>query len=422
MTEIKLNEQLFHAIKTRNSSLASKLIRGRADPNATIEPKLYASIDVGIPPHFHNVTPLHFAVMQKDKKIVEVLLKNGAVTDAEMLFTHGGKRTALYLAVEAQDLEMARLLLRYKAKVNVKVMDSYGDGCVTGNDGCTPLHCAIALGDLTMAKLLIEYGADVNAQVKGNVLGRKGTDAAYGYTPLHIAVEKGNLDAVKLLIDYGAKVDIKDHYGYAPLALADKKSAAIVRLIINHIVNHVGKLEASDQHVKLRLTSSKQPKIVDEKPIIPAKDIIENPEISDQHVNLQPTSNKQPKIVDKKPITPAVKDDKNTGEMDVVRKMDIDKEVEGKKPAKFASKVQLTKFVNKASLPIAGIASIILVYCIVAELSLALTISAAVIASVALIAKPIALYIQKDLLENSAVSKTLDTPSIKQPQAAAQAL
>lgn len=145
--------------------------------------------------------------------------------------------------------------------------------------------------------------------------------------------------------------------------------------------------------------------------------------------NVQVVNNK---IVDKKPIIPTVKDDQNTDRRNVVCGIDIDKEVEGKKPEKlakehnllindknpevFSSKVQLTKFIDKASLPIAGIASMILIYCIVAELSLALIISAALVMLVALIAKPIASYIQKGLLENSAVSRNLDNPNAVQSQ------
>ncbi|QOD38590.1 hypothetical protein [Candidatus Wolbachia massiliensis] len=114
--------------------------------------------------------------------------------------------------------------------------------------------------------------------------------------------------------------------------------------------------------------------------------------------------------------------------------IDSSKEIEGKKPGKwaaehnllingkspetFANKVQLTKFVNKASLPIAGLAAVACIGFVVANLSIALIISAAAVALIAaLVVKPIALYVQKDLLQNSTVSTSFDNPNAEQLQA-----
>ncbi|WP_264336253.1 MULTISPECIES: hypothetical protein [unclassified Wolbachia] len=91
--------------------------------------------------------------------------------------------------------------------------------------------------------------------------------------------------------------------------------------------------------------------------------------------------------------------------------------INGKNPETFANKVQLAKFVNKASLPIAGLAIVACTGFIIANLSMALIISAAVVAVVAaLIVKPIASYVQRDLLQNSIVSRSLNNPKVEEFQ------
>ncbi|WP_250296451.1 hypothetical protein [Wolbachia endosymbiont of Oedothorax gibbosus] len=122
------------------------------------------------------------------------------------------------------------------------------------------------------------------------------------------------------------------------------------------------------------------------------------------------------KLDGKDPIVWAVDNDKNIdGKNPIIWAIGNDKEIEGKKPGKwsaehdllingkspeaFASKVRLAQFVNKASLPIAGLAAVACIGFVIANLSIALIISAAAVALIAaLVAKPIALYVQKNLL------------------------
>uniref|UniRef100_A0AAU7YN05 Uncharacterized protein n=1 Tax=Wolbachia endosymbiont of Oeneis ivallda TaxID=3171168 RepID=A0AAU7YN05_9RICK len=131
------------------------------------------------------------------------------------------------------------------------------------------------------------------------------------------------------------------------------------------------------------------------------------------------------KLDGKDPIIWAVDNGKKLdGKDPIIWAIDNGKNIEGKKPGKcaaehnllingknpetFASKVQSVKFVNKASLPIAACLGFF-----IANLSMALIISAAAVALVAaLIVKPIASYIQKDLLQNSTVSTSLNDPNV----------
>ncbi len=90
--------------------------------------------------------------------------------------------------------DAAKLLVKYKANVNVK-----------NEFGITMLHSAAALGDPRMAKLLLEHGADVNATNKE------------GYTPLYAMFayyESGGCttsektEVVKELVEYGADTEL----------------------------------------------------------------------------------------------------------------------------------------------------------------------------------------------------------------------
>lgn len=230
LTKLTLRERkdeiLVLAIKEGNSELIRSAIKLGADVNATIKPELYENIDVGIPSRFRGVVPLHVAAVNGNTEIAQVLMDNGAEVDAAMYITQGGMRTALYLAVEAQDPEMVKFLLEHGESVDKKVIDSTINSNgemqnITRRAGCTPLHLAIAVGNLVIAELLIEHGADKNAKIEEDVLGQKGIDAAHYYTPLHIAVAKGNLDAINFLCDHEADINIKGGFhSYTPLHLA----------------------------------------------------------------------------------------------------------------------------------------------------------------------------------------------------------
>lgn len=75
----------------------------------------------------------------------------------------------------------------------------------TEDYGYTPLHIAVENENIDMAKLLINKGADVNAKD-----GR-------GDTPLHIAVKNENHEFITLLIVSKASLNVKNNKGETPL-------------------------------------------------------------------------------------------------------------------------------------------------------------------------------------------------------------
>ena len=96
--------------------------------------------------------------------------------------------TLLSLAVIRNNIEMAELLLKYKADVNTVV-----------SDGDTALILAVDNNNMEMVKLLLSYGADIDYQ------------GFRGRTALFCALEynrKENIEMVKLLIKNKADVNI----------------------------------------------------------------------------------------------------------------------------------------------------------------------------------------------------------------------
>lgn len=136
-------------------------------------------------------TPLHLAVEQRNKQIVELLIFHGADLNARK---HLGD-TALHVAVEGKENgEIVELLLSRGANVNA-----------LGYLELTPLHL---VATKEMAAILIAHGADVNANLGG------------GATPLHHAAMRGNVEIMRMLISKGANIHNRQKSGMTVLGRA----------------------------------------------------------------------------------------------------------------------------------------------------------------------------------------------------------
>lgn len=163
-------------------------------------------------------TDLHDAVITRDSKKVEALLKGGANANAR-----GGMGSAIPLQLlarnptpswheESVDLEIADLLIKYGADVNG-----------VAPDGTTPLHDAVMMNNTLITKVLLEHGTKVDAR-----MGQSGS------TSLHIATLSPDTEIVEILLKAGADVNAtRDSDGSTPLDLAEKgenqKMMAILR-------------------------------------------------------------------------------------------------------------------------------------------------------------------------------------------------
>ena len=167
------------------------------------------------------------AVLKRDRNAVRELLKNQSDVNA----AQPDGSTALMLAAERHDVEIADLLIR--ARANVNAANEYGAtalsvACATGNvalierlldahadpnapllSGETPLMTAVDKGDIRTATVLLAHGAEVNAkETKG------------GQTALMWAVANRSPELVKLLLDHGADARARSAGGFTSLLFA----------------------------------------------------------------------------------------------------------------------------------------------------------------------------------------------------------
>jgi len=173
-----------------------------------------------------QMTPLHWAVQNNHKEVVELLLANHAEIDAK----EKNGNTSLELAAFYGRKEPAELLLANNASVSIK-----------NNGGWTPLHAAAQNGNEQIAHSLLAHGAEVDAvttsrqtpllyaAVRGNsavaelLLANKADVNAkdqYGETPLHFAALHGHTEVMELLLAHGADPNARDNKGKTPMGLA----------------------------------------------------------------------------------------------------------------------------------------------------------------------------------------------------------
>jgi len=131
-----------------------------------------------------GMTALHWAAMQGDGPLAEMLLVAGANVRATSRI---GGFTALHLASQAGRADAVPALIKAGAPVDA-----------TTSTGATALMLAAAAGNAEIVKALAAAGADINK-----------TEVAHGQTALMFAASLGRTDAVKALLAAGAKTDLR---------------------------------------------------------------------------------------------------------------------------------------------------------------------------------------------------------------------
>jgi ankyrin repeat protein len=137
-------------------------------------------------------TPLHVAVRETQKEILEFLLANKADVNAN----DGNGFSPLYTAFlhhnHARDGDLVQILLAGGADVNAKSQE-------------TVLHRAVWAGCKDCIRVLLSAGADINARDRST------------NTPLHAAARWGRKDIMEYLLLRGANVNAKNAEGHTPL-------------------------------------------------------------------------------------------------------------------------------------------------------------------------------------------------------------
>lgn len=148
-------------------------------------------------------TALHHAVQNHhirkqtnsnlDVDIVLLLIEKGADIHAK----NESRKSPLHYAAMNENKKILRVLLDNDAKVDD-----------TDEFGTTPLHFAARKGKVENVLLLIDNMADVNARDTRN------------HTPLHYAAEGGYIDIVRVLIENHSEMNVRSEFGKTALDLA----------------------------------------------------------------------------------------------------------------------------------------------------------------------------------------------------------
>jgi ankyrin repeat protein len=164
-------------------------------------------------------SPIADAAARGDREAVRALLKKAADVNA----AQGDGMTALHWAAMNGDAELTEMLL--VAGANVRATTRLGT--------YTPLYLASQQGRATVIQALIKAGADVKAGTPN------------GTTPLMVAAASGEVDAVKALVDNGADVNGKDGVRQqTPLMYAAASNRAAV---IEYLVSKGADLKATSK-------------------------------------------------------------------------------------------------------------------------------------------------------------------------------
>ena len=127
-------------------------------------------------------------------------LRRGANVNAEKRVARGVMETALIVAASYGRMELARLLIRNGAEVNLG-----GEHSRWRKDRITPLMAASGLGRLAMAEFLISQGAEIDA------VDTRGRGALYE------AAHSGRWAIVEMLLARGANANLQEGWGETPL-------------------------------------------------------------------------------------------------------------------------------------------------------------------------------------------------------------
>ncbi|KAJ5368785.1 uncharacterized protein N7496_008545 [Penicillium cataractarum] len=188
-------------------------------------------------------TPLSLAAQKGHRRIVEDLLKAGAIVDAEDFHGH----TPLAFAAQNGHLAVVDILLRAGASIDYRSSSSM-----------SPFGQAAENGHEKVARYLIESGAEINfennqadrglllmASTKGHaavveLLLDLGAPIDWidhsilDQTPLSVAAWEGHETVVNILLDKGAAVEARDSEGHTPLFQAAKRGwESLIKLLIN---------------------------------------------------------------------------------------------------------------------------------------------------------------------------------------------
>ncbi|KAI9841120.1 MAG: hypothetical protein M1838_003695 [Thelocarpon superellum] len=170
--------RLMDGVSAKDYAEAALALSGQGNMDGS-----WAGAKKGLPP----LPPLHWAAEEGHESIVEEVLERGANINAR-----AGRFncTALHFALVNRQIAVAELLLKRGASTEVAAADDR-----------RPLHYVCVDGFKAGTRLLLEAGADAEAC------------AGHEKRPLHLAVENGNGAIVRVLLQHGVDIHAEDEKG-----------------------------------------------------------------------------------------------------------------------------------------------------------------------------------------------------------------
>uniref|UniRef100_A0A8C9SP58 Ankyrin repeat and sterile alpha motif domain containing 1A n=1 Tax=Scleropages formosus TaxID=113540 RepID=A0A8C9SP58_SCLFO len=248
-------QELLEAARTGNLAAVEKLLSGKrgggGGGHGSSSHPLSSLLSIWRGPNVNCVdstgyTPLHHAALNGHSEVVELLLRNEAVTN----IADNKGCYPLHLAAWKGDEYIVRLLI-HQGPSHPKLNEQ-------NNDNETPLHCAAQYGHTEVVRLLLEELTDPTmrnskletpldlAALYGRLEVVKLLLAAHPnllscntkrHTPLHLAARNGHLAVVEVLLDAGMDINYETENGSALHEAALFGKTEVVQKLLSSGIN-----------------------------------------------------------------------------------------------------------------------------------------------------------------------------------------
>ena len=207
---------------------------------------------------YQDWTPLHYAIFDRKKEAVGLLLKNAADPNAK-IGSSGKIGGGIYLSKGCTPLIMGAL--RDDVEILASLLDAKADPNLKDDRGLTPavatLHIWHTPDGKHMLSLLLDHGANTE------------TPDIEGKTLLMLAAEWKNKEVVEMLLAHKANVNARNPHGDSPLHFAInslyQESYDVVPAILELLLSAGAdvNLQNKDGKTPLNYLTSQQPNSVD---------------------------------------------------------------------------------------------------------------------------------------------------------------